>query len=69
MSLARVMQGPSEIDFRFLFITIFISAIAVWHYIDGNLMPDAIFFTVLAVVTFWVSTIGISGEGDIEWEE
>lgn len=68
MSTAR-FNRVSKIDFRFLFITLFAGAIAAWHYMDGNIVPDAIFFTVLALFTLWMSFIGIGAEGDIEWEE
>lgn len=67
MSTARFSRAASSIDFRFLVISLFVGAIAIWHYLDGNIVPDAVFFTVLTLATLWVSFVGIGSERDVEW--
>jgi hypothetical protein len=40
-----------------------------WHLSEGTLFPDAIFFAVVALISFWLSVIGLGGEEGIEMGE
>jgi hypothetical protein len=57
------------IDLRLAFVGLFMVFMTGWHIQDGTLFPDAIFFGVVAVVSFWLSFVGLGGEEGFEMGE
>lgn len=65
----RVSRLVRTIDIRLTFVALFMVFMTLWHLFEGTLFPDAVFFALIAIISFWLATVGLGGEEGFEMGE
>lgn len=65
-SISTTVRG---IDLRLTFVAVFLEVLAVWHFLEGTVFPDAVFFVIVGIITLLFAIIGLGAESGFEMGE